>query len=243
MRRADRLRRACRVATAGRMTGRFVHFDARSCGSYRLVLAYADASAAREVRRRLRRGRRHGRSPRRRPMTRRHQGPTMCPTGSTLQITRRDCPLRWTISPLPLNAERRLPRSHGARRYGDHPCRSDAEGQIYGRQLLQAGDYTGPHRDRSGFAKAHERVLEWFFRYWRASTAMHAHASRVLHCRASRPAVIRIVRPLDEASCGTVAANSAWSRGRRPPADGHSSGGPTMSNPYRRASSFTRSRS
>src|ERR671931_2285437 len=32
---------------------------------------------------------------------------------------------RWTISPLPLNAERRLPRRHGARRYGDHPCRSD----------------------------------------------------------------------------------------------------------------------
>jgi hypothetical protein len=86
-------------------------------------------------------------------------GPTKCPTGSTLQITRRDCPPRWTISPLPLNAERRLPRSHGARRYGDPPCRSDAEGQIYGRQLQQAGDYTGPHRDRSGFAKSHKRVL------------------------------------------------------------------------------------
>ena len=71
---ADRLRRACRVATARRMTGRFEHFDARPGGSYRLVLAYADASAAREVRRRLRRGRRHGRSPRRRPITRRHQG-------------------------------------------------------------------------------------------------------------------------------------------------------------------------
>src|SRR5450755_628604 len=38
-------------------------------------------------------------------------GPTMCPTGSTLQIARRDCRPRWTISPLPLNAERRLPRS------------------------------------------------------------------------------------------------------------------------------------
>ncbi len=37
------------------MTGRFEHFDARPGGSYRLVLAYADASAAREVRRRLRR--------------------------------------------------------------------------------------------------------------------------------------------------------------------------------------------
>ena len=35
------------MATAGRMTGRFGHFDARSGGSYRLVLAYADASAAR----------------------------------------------------------------------------------------------------------------------------------------------------------------------------------------------------
>jgi hypothetical protein len=32
------------------MTGRFEHFDARPGGSYRLVLAYADASAAREVR-------------------------------------------------------------------------------------------------------------------------------------------------------------------------------------------------
>jgi hypothetical protein len=31
------------------MTGRFEHFDARSGGSYRLVVAYADASAAREV--------------------------------------------------------------------------------------------------------------------------------------------------------------------------------------------------
>ncbi len=29
------------------MTGRFEHFDARPGGSYRLVLAYADASAAR----------------------------------------------------------------------------------------------------------------------------------------------------------------------------------------------------
>src|SRR5690348_6829716 len=45
------------------LTARFEHFDARPGGSYRLVLAYADASAAREVRRRLRRGRRHGRSP------------------------------------------------------------------------------------------------------------------------------------------------------------------------------------
>jgi hypothetical protein len=35
------------------MTGRFEHFDARPGGSYRPVLAYADASAAREVRRRL----------------------------------------------------------------------------------------------------------------------------------------------------------------------------------------------
>jgi hypothetical protein len=31
-------------------------------------------------------------------------------------------PPRWIISPLPLNAECRLPRSHGARGYGDHPC-------------------------------------------------------------------------------------------------------------------------
>jgi len=30
------------------MTGRFEHFDARPGGSYRLLLAYTDASAARE---------------------------------------------------------------------------------------------------------------------------------------------------------------------------------------------------
>jgi len=45
------------------MTGRFEQFDARPGGSYRLVLAYADASAAREVRRRLRRGRAMGGHP------------------------------------------------------------------------------------------------------------------------------------------------------------------------------------
>jgi hypothetical protein len=39
IRRADRLRRACRVATAGGMTGRVEQFDASSGGSYRLVLA------------------------------------------------------------------------------------------------------------------------------------------------------------------------------------------------------------
>ena len=44
IRRADRLRRACHVATARRMTGRFEHFNARPGGSYRLVLADADAS-------------------------------------------------------------------------------------------------------------------------------------------------------------------------------------------------------
>jgi len=129
------------------MTGRFEHFDARPGGSYRLVLAYADASAARgsppstptwstpwEVT----------------PSTPDHastSGPTMCPTGSTLQITRRDCRPRWTISPLPLNAERRLPRSTVL--VATATIRVVAtEGQIYGRQLQQAGDYTGPHRDR-----------------------------------------------------------------------------------------------
>src|SRR6266516_184551 len=71
----------------------------------------------------------------------------MCPTGSTLQITRRDCRPRWTISPLPLNAERRLPRSMVL--VATATIRVVAtEGQIYGRQLQQAGDYTGPHRDR-----------------------------------------------------------------------------------------------
>src|SRR5450755_329014 len=73
-------------------------------------------------------------------------GPTMCPTGSTLQITRRDCRPRWTIPPLPLNAERRLPRSTVL--VATATIRVVAtEGQIYGRQLQQAGDYTGPHRD------------------------------------------------------------------------------------------------
>jgi hypothetical protein len=66
----------------------------------------------------------------------------MCPTGSTLQITRRDCRARWTISPLPLNAERRLPRSTVL--VATATIRVVAtEGQIYGRQLQQAGDYTG----------------------------------------------------------------------------------------------------
>src|SRR5438445_2281031 len=70
----------------------------------------------------------------------------MCPTGSTLQITRRDCRPRWTISPLPLNAERRLPRSTVL--VATATIRVVAtEGQIYGRQLQRAGDYTGPHRD------------------------------------------------------------------------------------------------
>jgi hypothetical protein len=75
-------------------------------------------------------------------------GPTMCPTGSNLQITRRDCRPPWTISPLPLNAERRLPRSTVL--VASATIRVVAtEGQIYGRQLQQAGDYTGPHRDPS----------------------------------------------------------------------------------------------
>jgi hypothetical protein len=93
------------------MTGRFEHFDARPGGSYRLVLAFADASG------------RAGSPPSTptwstpwevtpsTPDQASTSGPTMCPTGSTLQITRRDCRPRWTISPLPLNAERRLSRS------------------------------------------------------------------------------------------------------------------------------------
>src|SRR5450755_3541355 len=76
-------------------------------------------------------------------------GPTMCRTGSTLQITRRDCRPRWTMSPLPLNAERRRPRSTVL--VATATIRVVAtEGQIYGRQLQQAGDYTGPHRDPRG---------------------------------------------------------------------------------------------
>src|SRR5919108_90927 len=112
IRRADRLRRACRVATARRMTGLPTGLGVRG----RVGRAGSPPSAPTwstpwEVT----------------PSTPDHastSGPTMCPTRSTLQITRRDCRPRWTISPLPLNAERRLPRSHGARRYGDHPCRS-----------------------------------------------------------------------------------------------------------------------
>src|SRR5215211_4138635 len=57
------LPRACRVATARRMTGRFEHFDARPGGSYGLLLAYADASVPREVLRRLRRSRPKGGHP------------------------------------------------------------------------------------------------------------------------------------------------------------------------------------
>ena len=46
-----------------------------------------------------------------------------------------------------LNAERRLPR--GTVLVATATIRVVAtEGQIYGRQLQQAGDYTGPHRDR-----------------------------------------------------------------------------------------------
>jgi hypothetical protein len=93
----------------------------------------------------------------------------MCPTGSPLQITRRECRPRWTISPLTLNAERRLPRSHGARRYGDHPCRSDgrsdlrspsagttrpAQGSAYvthrTRFRTNAGVFYGPTSSRKG---------------------------------------------------------------------------------------------
>jgi len=51
------------------------------------------------------------------------------------------------ISPLPLNPERRLPRSTVL--VATATIRVVAtEGQIYGRHLQQAGDYTGPHRDR-----------------------------------------------------------------------------------------------
>jgi hypothetical protein len=154
------------------MTGRFEHFDAHSGGSYRVVMACADASAAREVRRRLRRGRRHGRPPRRRPITRRYQGRRCAPTGSTLQITRRDCRPRWTISPLPLNAECRLPRSTVLVATATIRFVA-AEGQIYGRQLQQAGDYTGPHRGRPA-ARGRLRVEAF------SAPADHDHLARLL---------------------------------------------------------------
>jgi hypothetical protein len=67
---------------------------------------------------------------------------------------RRDCRPRWTISPLPLNAERRLPRSTVL--VATATIRVvPTEGQIYGRQLQQAGDYTGPHRDPLGGGGCH----------------------------------------------------------------------------------------
>jgi hypothetical protein len=126
------------------MTGRFEHFDARPGGSYRLVRADAPTLV------------RAGSPPSAptwstpwevAPSTPDHaltSGPTMCATGSTLQITRRDCRPRWTISPLPLNAGFLAATVLVAMA----TIRVVAtEGQIYGRQLQQAGDYTGPHRD------------------------------------------------------------------------------------------------
>ena len=141
----DRLRRGRRVATARRMTGRFEHFDARPGG----VLPTPG------VRGRAGRAGSPSSTPtwstpwEVTPSTPDHastSGPTMCPTGSTLQITRRDCRPRWTISPLPLNAERRLARSTVLVATATIRVVA-AEGQISGRQLQQAGDYTGPHRD------------------------------------------------------------------------------------------------
>jgi acetyl esterase/lipase len=128
------------------MTGRFEHFDARPGGSYRLVLAYADASPARKSAVDSDVVDAMGGH----PSTPDHastSGPTMCPTGSTLQVTRQDRRPRRTISPLPLNAERGLPRSTVL--VATATIRVVAtEGQIFGRQLQQAGDYTGPHGDR-----------------------------------------------------------------------------------------------
>jgi len=61
------------------------------------------------------------------------------PDGINAADTRRDCRPRWTISPLPLNAERRLPRSTVLVATATI-CVVATEGQIYGRQLEQAGD-------------------------------------------------------------------------------------------------------
>jgi hypothetical protein len=60
--------------------------------------------------------------------------------------TRRDCRPRWTISPLPLDAERRLPRSHGARRYGEHPCRSNGASDLPSPTAASRGLHA-PHSD------------------------------------------------------------------------------------------------
>jgi hypothetical protein len=89
------------------MTGRFEHFDARSGGSYRLVL------------------------------------------GSTLQITRRDCRPRWTISPLPLNAERRLPRSRIKTGEGMTEAVSDRMAELAGHEtrfVLNSFDHAAAWR-------------------------------------------------------------------------------------------------
>jgi hypothetical protein len=91
----------------------------------------------------------------------------MCPTGSTLQITRRDCRPRWTISALTLNAERRFPRSHGARRHGDHPCSSDGRSDLRSPSAASR-DYTGArigissrHTHRSRCRDGHARRLQF----------------------------------------------------------------------------------
>jgi len=99
---ADRLRRAFRVATARRMTGRFEHFD-----------ACPGLPTGPGVRGRVGRAGSPPSTPtwstpwEVTPSTPDHastSGPTICPTGSTLQITRRDCRPGWAISPLTLNA-------------------------------------------------------------------------------------------------------------------------------------------
>jgi hypothetical protein len=63
--------------------------DGRPGGSYRRVLAYTDASAAREVRRRLRRWSTVREITPSRPDHASTSGPMICPRGQTLQITRR----------------------------------------------------------------------------------------------------------------------------------------------------------
>jgi hypothetical protein len=131
------------VATAGRMTGRFEHFDARPGGSYRLVRADAPTLV------------RAGKSAVDSHVVGRQGRPV---DGRSRVDIRADdvrdginaadhaAGLSSSLDNLAASVERRLPRSHGARRLATIRVVA-TEGQIYGRQLQQAGDYTGPHRD------------------------------------------------------------------------------------------------
>ena len=113
VRRTDRRRGACCVATARPMTGRIEPVDARPGGptdwSWRSRTLRPRGKSAVDS---------EWSTPwkvtQSTPDHASTSWPTMRPTRSTLQITRRDCRPRETISPLPLNAEHRRPTRTGA---------------------------------------------------------------------------------------------------------------------------------